>query len=119
MTIKEPARRGRMKISPAAAGAQNSMPIGQVIKYIADDWACFGPIFVGMGIRSLGLGAAAWLPEFFRRTYEWSIPQIGLAQGLILLVAAPAGVWLGGRLSRAGRARISGTAICALRSSRL
>ena len=96
LTIKEPLRRGHIKTSD---GAKESMPIGQVIKYIFDDWPCFGPIFVGMGIRSLGLGAAVWLPEFFRRTYEWSIPQIGLAQGIITLASAPAGVWLGGYLS--------------------
>jgi MFS family permease len=99
LTVKEPARRGRLKTQTPGARTKDSMPIGQVLKYIADDWPCFGPIFVGMAVRSLGLGAAAWLPEFFRRTYDWAIPQIGLAQGLILLIASPAGVWLGGRLS--------------------
>lgn len=100
LTVKEPARQGKVRSRGSEASSVKSVPIGQVIKFIADDWKCYGPMFGGMFVRSLAVGVVVWLPTFFQRTYHWTIPQIGLAQGLILLVASPIGIWLGGRISQ-------------------
>jgi MFS family permease len=51
--------------------------------------------------------ATAWLPAFFVRTHGWTVTQIGLRFGLVVLVIGPIGSvfggWLADRLERAGR----------------
>jgi MFS family permease len=59
--------------------------------------------FTGFSLAGLyATGLAAWLPEFFRRTYGWPVQRAGLALALILIgVGGPstlAGGWLADRL---------------------
>jgi MFS family permease len=98
--VQEPARRGKVKIQDGRGKEVKSVPVGQVIKFLLDDWKCFGPIFATMFVRSLAVGVAAWVPSFFVRSYGWDIPKVGLTQGLVLLFATPLGIWIGGKLSQ-------------------
>ncbi|HXZ67447.1 MAG TPA: MFS transporter [Alphaproteobacteria bacterium] len=99
-TVKEPARQGKFRPKNADGSEIKSVPVGEVFKFLAADWKCYAPIFSSIAIRSLAVGVATWIPSFFVRTYHWSIPEVGLAQGLILLLATPPGIWLGGLISQ-------------------
>ncbi|MBI2994786.1 MAG: MFS transporter [Gammaproteobacteria bacterium] len=100
-TVQEPKRRGLMA-PPVGAPTRKAqaIPVRQVFGYLFDDWKCYGPMYAGMGLRSLvAFGASAWLPTFFIRTYGWTAPQVGMAVGVILLTISPLGLLTGGFLA--------------------
>jgi MFS family permease len=76
--------------------------------------------FTGFALAGLyATGLAAWLPEFFRRTYGWPVQRTGLALALVLIgVGGPstlAGGWIADRLrERRWYAAPIGIAIAAL-----
>lgn len=77
-----------------------SLPLKVILKWLHDDWKTYLPIYGGMALTAmLGVGASAWLPTFFIRTYGWTAAEIGLAMGLVLLTIAPAGLLTGGFLA--------------------
>jgi MFS family permease len=103
-TVEEPKRRGLL----AAAGEKpKSLPLAEIVHFLAAEWKTYGPIFLTLAFRAmLGFGIIVWLPSFFIRTYGWSPAQIGYAQGFILLCVAPLGLvcggWFAGWLARRG-----------------
>ena len=44
-------------------------------------------------------GTAAWIPTYFVRVHGWSIGQVGLVFGLIVMIFGSLGIVTGGRLS--------------------
>ena len=99
MTLREPVRRG---FAPALAhaGGRKALPIGDVVKFLRDDWRAYGPLFIGTGLKALlAFGTGVWIPTFLVRKFGWSIGEVGLAQGLILLIVAPIGLVCGGALA--------------------
>ncbi len=40
----------------------------------------------------------AWIPEMFRRSFQWSIPRIGVSYGLEIVIFGPLGALIAGRL---------------------
>ena len=44
-------------------------------------------------------GTAAWIPTYFVRVHGWSIGQVGLVFGLIVMIFGSMGIVTGGRLS--------------------
>lgn len=101
-TVQEPKRRGLFIAGSTGADPQRpqAIPIGQVFRFLFDDWKTYAPMYAGMGLRSMvAFGAAAWLPTFFIRTYGWTAPQIGFAIGMILLTISPLGLLAGGVLA--------------------
>jgi MFS family permease len=100
-TIIEPIRRGRI------AGATGTVPVLDVVRFIAQNRATYGPMFLGLALQTiLAFGVQGWTPSFFIRTYGWTISQIGWTQGLIILLVWPLGLIPGGmaaeRLARRG-----------------
>lgn len=100
-TVQEPRRRGLIAQPGQAPGAPlRSLPIREVVRFLRDDWRTYLPLFLGTGLKSLlAFGVAVWTPTFFIRTHGWSIAEIGLAQGLILLTVSPMGLVAGGLLA--------------------
>ncbi|MCB2109060.1 MAG: MFS transporter, partial [Rhodobacteraceae bacterium] len=97
MTVKEPYRRDKMKSADGSAG---EIPIREVFGFAGKRWRSFGSHFVGMSVVTIiGYAYFSWLPTTFIRTWGWSIGQISLAYGLIMLVAVPIGVNAGGWLA--------------------
>jgi MFS family permease len=93
--IREPERRGKMPI--VGLRPDDAMPFSMVVSYLKTRWRSFGSHFVGMSVVTiLGYAYFAWLPTTFMRTWSWTIPQITLIYGLMLLTLAPLGVVLGG-----------------------
>ena len=66
-TVKEPHRRGLL---PGAA--RTVLPVRQVIDYFRANGRTYMPMFAAMGCKAmLGFGSGVWLPEMFRRSFEW------------------------------------------------
>jgi MFS family permease len=106
-TVHEPPRRGRMMAATAPGAPVKSVPIRDIWHFLRADSGTFGPIFLAMGIKTfLSFGAGQWTSAFFMRTYGWSIPQVGYAQGLLLLIVSPlgllAGSWLAEQFAKRG-----------------
>ena len=101
--VKEPVRRG---VAHGGA-AQAAPPLREVIGFLWTRRAAFGPMFLGLAINSVAMGAAAWAAPFYQRTYGWSPVQYGFYSGLVMLLVAPFaltfGGWLAERWAKAGR----------------
>ena len=52
-----------------------------------------------VSMAMLSFGAGVWLPEMFRRTFEWSPAKTALHIGVIGLIVAPFGLMTGGALA--------------------
>jgi MFS family permease len=100
-TVREPARRG------LAALARREVSLTEVVRYLADNWRVFGPMFLGLTLGALSLGAQQWMPAFYQRTYGWEPARVGSITGIMRLIATPLGlligVWLAERLTRLQR----------------
>lgn len=106
LTVHEPRRRERVSLQ-GAAGAATDPRFGDATAYIVRHWRAFGTLFVASACN-LTMGALAlWNVALFKRTWNWSVAQVGLAVGLILLTAGPLGTLLGAfltsRYTAAGR----------------
>jgi MFS family permease len=98
-TIREPARRGR---SQMAAGRWSLQPVRQQLR---GHWRTYAGICLGMAVLTvMAYGIIGWIPEHFRRSYGWTIGQVSLWYGLVLIVFGPLGAitggWLADRLQR-------------------
>jgi len=99
-TVQEPARRGRLHAAAAQAGRRTAIPVGEIYGFMKAERRTYVPIFAAMAVKVLlSFGMSLWLPTFFIRTYGWTAPQIGYAQGLVMLFVAPIGLMLGGWLA--------------------
>lgn len=100
-TVREPARRG-FPLLPGERQqvARRALPVPEVLRFLGDNRRTYLPIFVGTGLKALlAFGAGVWIPTFLVRKFGWTIGEVGLAQGLILLTVAPLGLVCGGTLA--------------------
>lgn len=89
-TVREPLTRGG-SVRPA-------VPIGQVFAYIFANGKTFIFHNVGFGLLSLAsYASAAWVPEFYVRTFHWNIRSVGLVYGSIVMVFGSLGIIGAGR----------------------
>jgi MFS family permease len=97
-TVREPLTRG--------GSVHSVVPIGKVFSYIFDNAKTFLLHNIGFGLLSLGsYASAAWVPEFYVRTYHWDIRNVGLVYGLLVMTCGPLGIIGAGRLADYLRAR--------------
>ncbi|MGZ6022194.1 MAG: spinster family MFS transporter [Rhizomicrobium sp.] len=106
-TVKEPIRRGRLIAGAPAGSRPASVPIRDVVKFVADNRDTYGPMFLGLAFNTvLAFGASAWGPAFYGRTYGWSMTRVGLVAGCVILIVWPFGAmfgsWLAERWQRQG-----------------
>lgn len=109
--LPEPKRRGLLTHGETAApiAQRKAVPLRAVARFLADNRGVYLPMFLGLAVSSIvSSGSQAWGPTFFIRSYGWSAAQIGMIQGLVLLLVAPCGLLMGARLAerfaRAGHA---------------
>ena len=101
-TVQEPRRRGLLPGSTS-----HVLPVRQVFAYFIANGRTYMPMFAAMGIKAmLSFGSGVWLPEMFRRTYQWPTTGTALWIGAIGLVVAPLGLlsgsWLAERYAKRG-----------------
>jgi len=102
-TMKEPKRRGVLAEDGEAKQRANSrgMPFKEVVKFLADNWKTYIPLYAGLAFRLMvTVGAAVWLPTFLHRTYEWTNEQSGFAIGAVQLPVSLLGLVSGGFLAQ-------------------
>lgn len=101
-TVHEPPRRGLMP----GADASHALPLRQVFDFFRDNARTYVPMFCAMGIKAmLSFGAGFWIPELFRRTFDWPVARTALIQGTLGLIVAPLGLLLGSFLAERFAAR--------------
>ncbi len=94
LTVREPVRRD----SRMAADKQRVKPaIADLLDFLRSRKSaiaalCIGFSFIGMVI----IGILSWTPTLFIRIHGWTVGEIGLAYGLILLLLGTSGSVLGG-----------------------
>lgn len=96
-TVREPRRRGALR----KAGAQvRSVPLREVLSYVALHRATYVTHFLGFGLLCLLInGMALWTPTFLIRLHGWSVGQAGAGYGLMIGIFGGAGVVAGGWFS--------------------
>jgi len=111
VTVKEPARQGKMPVENPAGSPSDQVPVRVAVRFLADHWKTYGGLFLGMsGATVLGYGFLFWLTAMFERSWDswhwlvmqdvaWNRSTIVIAQGILLLVFGPLGVNLGGWLA--------------------
>jgi MFS family permease len=94
-TIREPIRRGRLQ-----AGDRPDWSLRPVLTHLRGHWQTYAGIYFGMSVLTImAYGIIGWIPEHFRRSYDWSIGQFSLWYGVILVVFGPVGAFFGGWLA--------------------
>jgi len=93
LTIREPASHG-------AAPRRTTVPIRQVFSYIFENRHTFLFHNIGFGLLALSSYASgAWVPEFYRRSFHWSIASIGVVYGSLVAVFGCIGIVSAGRVA--------------------
>ncbi|GAB4142349.1 MAG: MFS transporter [Sphingomonadales bacterium] len=89
-TVKEPFRRG-------VDASKKQVSIREVMQFIADNRWILLSIFVGYSmIGIVVIGILSWSPTYFIRLHGWSMAEVGLRYGLLLLVFGATGAIAGG-----------------------
>ncbi|MBN8281045.1 MAG: MFS transporter [Gammaproteobacteria bacterium] len=100
LTIREPERRGRLQIRQADGTVSDQMSVRATVSYLAQRWRTYLTHFVGMTVVTIqGYSFFFWVPSLFVRTWQWTIPEISLAYGLVTIIGGPIGIVLGGWIS--------------------
>ena len=98
-TVREPRRRELLDTGNAASNAK-SVPLSYVRDYVVERRGAYGLLFLGMSIVTmLGYAYFSWVPTMFIRTYDWTMQDIGVVYGLVLLLFGPLSVFTGGWLA--------------------
>jgi len=97
LTVREPERRGRLQIRQADGTVTEQLSVRATVGYLASRWRTYLTHFVGMTVVTIqGYSFFFWVPELFVRTWQWTIPQVSLAYGLVTIIGGPIGILLGG-----------------------
>ncbi len=121
-TIPEPLRRGRA-MRDGGKGGPAAVPLATVFKFIYDNRSVYGTMLLGLAFSTtLSIGTLSWGPAFYGRTYGWSMGQVGLISGFVILLVWPPGAmfgsWLAERWARQGKhdanLRVTLLSICLL-----
>ncbi len=97
-TIREPQTRGGSK--------QPAVPLREVFDYIFANARTFLLHNIGFGLLSLAsYASAAWVPEFYVRTYHWDIKTVGWVYGLLVGTLGSLGIIGAGRVADYLRSR--------------
>jgi MFS family permease len=93
LTIREPAAHG-------AARRRTTVPLRQVFSYIFENRRTFLLHNIAFGLLALSSYASgAWVPEFYRRSFHWTIGSIGVVYGSFVAVFGCIGIVSAGRLA--------------------
>lgn len=94
LVVREP-KRGRYDAQPAQERA-SFMRVAGVLAAKPSYWLLS---FGAASSSIMGYGIFFWMPSFLVRSFGFSVEQVSLYYGAILLIGGVAGVWLGGMLA--------------------
>jgi len=97
-TVKEPERHDKLV---TAEGEPEFLPLKDAVKFLWDRKRTYLTMFLGMSVVMIvGYGFLFWIPTMFIRTWGWSIAEVSMAYGAVVLVFGPIGVNAGGWLAQ-------------------
>ncbi|MEO8444496.1 MAG: MFS transporter [Gammaproteobacteria bacterium] len=97
LTVREPVRRDRLQIRQADGTVTENLSVGATVAYLWERRRTYLTHFIGMTVVTiLGYSYFFWTPTLFLRTWNWTIPEISLAYGLVTITGGPLGILLGG-----------------------
>jgi len=107
-TVREPQRLGKMRIQDSSGEATDEVSLRVALGFLATRWKTYVGLAVTVsGSTILGYGFLSWLTAMYMRTWDWTVPQISLGLGVVLLIAGPIGVngagWIADRWFKQGR----------------
>jgi MFS family permease len=99
LTVREPRRR-EMAVLPGGSETGQAISIIETVRFIRQRAGGYSMIFLSFALISmLSFAYFAWIPSFFIRSFGWSIPEVGLRFGLVVLIFGPLGTLSGGYLA--------------------
>lgn len=107
-TVREPRRHGKIAVEPGAVQTEKQISLRDVLVFFRARIKTYGGLaLVVAGSTILGYGFLSWMTSMYLRTWDWTVPQIATAIGIVLLIAGPIGVngagWLSDRWYRQGK----------------
>ena len=102
-TVKEPSRKGKIKVLNKSGDLTEEISIRETIRFIYARKEAYGWLFLSMACSVLiGYAFLSWLPTMYIRAYDVSITTITLWLGFAFLISGPFGAtmsgWLGDKL---------------------
>ena len=94
LTVREPVRGGFDSLTPAP-----SPPLREVLRHLAGKRAFWGLSIAAASSSIAGYGLLFWMPSFLLRSYHFTLAQVSVCLGAIILVGGVAGVWLGAAIA--------------------
>lgn len=68
---------------------------GLTFDYLGRHWRVFAPMFASVFVSSLGAGAMAWMPIFYKRTFHWNPADVAFLNLVPAFVLSPLGLFVG------------------------
>ena len=102
-TIRETRKRTAL---PIETEIPEKTSLGQVLAYMRENWKTV--LFHNLGFSLLSLSSyagGAWIPEFYRRRFHFSVPTIGIIFGASVAIFGCLGIIGAGRLADHLRSR--------------
>jgi MFS family permease len=100
LTVREPVRRDRLQVRQADGTVTEQLTVGATVAYLRQRWRTYLTHFIGMTVVTIqGYSYFFWVPSLFLRTWQWTIPEISLAYGIVTIIGGPLGIVLGGWIS--------------------
>lgn len=94
-TVKEPKRRGLLQAPGQPVAKIQVIPVKDLIAFLRKNWKFYGPMYIGLAVNGLTLGATAWVPTFFHRTYGMTMVNVGYILGAVTIGSSLLGLVAG------------------------
>lgn len=100
LSVREPARRGLMKVEPGkGAHASRNVPLKDVLSFMHANGHFYSLHFIALSMMAmLGYAVGAWLPTVMTRTYGIPISQVGQLLGVSAITLSTFGIYVIGRV---------------------
>jgi len=98
-TIQEPKRRGLIQMPGKPATEIKPLPVREVAKFIGDNRKFYGPMYLGLAVNGLTLGAQAWIPTYFHRSFGMNMVDIAYILGAVVMGSSLLGLIVGTRIA--------------------
>ncbi len=108
LTVREPTRKGRITITDSSGVQTQEVSLRETLRFIGTRWRTYSTHMLGLSVVTIiGYGLFFWIPTMFVRTWDWTIPEISFAYGLVNLICGPLSViaagWIADRNYQRGQ----------------
>jgi MFS family permease len=106
LTIREPKRQRTFESADQQATVRQTATMREVLAYTGQNWKTI--LFHNLGFSLLSLSSyagGAWIPEFYKRRFHFSVSKIGMIFGIGVAVFGCLGIVGAGRLADRLRSR--------------